>query len=219
MWQDEYSSMDNCQHRRPTRVAGDTCLRRPTGTAFLGSALKSSGCAERFSCGWWRTSKAFWGPSVCCCMWGYWNLKQVQLFPEERGLWAPVQLAPGQSRHTPFQQVRTSTGWLRTLLPIAAVSAGQSHRPCCEQQTETRALLWWGCATERRPQQCWTNCSCQQPQPKGWSRGTLGRWAFAQRRWVLGRVCIAKQQSYGRQARAMQHQGWWGRSTRSPPGP
>lgn len=50
-------------------------------------------------------------------------------------------------------QPSRSTAWLRTWLPIAAVSAGQRQGPRCEQQTH--ALPWWGCGTEHRPQKSW----------------------------------------------------------------
>lgn len=52
-------------------------------------------------------------------------------------------------------QLFRSTAWLRIQLPIAAVSAGQRQGPRCERQT--RALPWWGCATEHGPQQCWVS--------------------------------------------------------------
>lgn len=87
-----------------------------------------------------------------------------------------------------------SIAWLRTWLPIAAVSAGQKQGPHCEQQTH--ALAWW-CATEHRSQQCWFSGSCDisslslSVAPQGGLRNAgapagLRTWAF-----VPGRVHAA----------------------------
>lgn len=88
-----------------------------------------------------------------------------------------------------IEQLSRSTAWLRTWLPIAAGSARQRQGPCCEQQT--RALPWWGCATEHRRQCCVSgpgdsSSLSLSAAPQGWG---WGLWGTSHQGWGHGLLC------------------------------
>lgn len=95
---------------------------------------------------------------LLCCMWECSTLNVSGLFLKKGGselLLADSWLKQAQVLAVGMGQPSRRTAWLRTWLPIAAVSAGQRQGPQCKQQTH--ALPWWGCATEHRPQKSWVS--------------------------------------------------------------